>query len=192
MTTTTAEGLGVAAAAETDAIAVRQATYTNPYLAGIGLGLALLAAFVIMGRGLGASGAFSSVLAWFLNMVAPAHVQANEYLSGYLGDGTVSPLRSWLLFEVVGVFAGAMLSGLLAHRLRFGTERGPRVRVGLRLLMAFLGGMVMAFGAALARGCTSGQALTGGALLNLGSWVFMLMVFAGGYALAYFMRWQWR
>jgi hypothetical protein len=50
----------------------------------------------------------------------------------------------------------------------------------------------MAFGAALARGCTSGQALTGGALLNLGSWAFMLMVFAGAYAVAYFFRWQWR
>ena len=44
----------------------------------------------------------------------------------------------------------------------------------------------------LARGCTSGQALTGGALLNLGSWVFMLMFFAGAYALAYFLRRQWR
>ena len=40
-------------------------------------------------------------------------------------------------------------------------------------------------------GCTSGQALTGGALLNMGSWMFMLMVFAGGYAAAWFVRKQW-
>ena len=33
--------------------------------------------------------------------------------------------------------------------------------------------------------------LTGGALLNVGSWVFMIMVFVGAYALAYFMRRQW-
>ena len=58
--------------------------------------------------------------------------------------------------------------------------------------MAFAGGVLMAFGAALARGCTSGQALTGGALLNVGSWAFMMMVFAGAYAVAYFVRWQWR
>ena len=37
--------------------------YLNPYLAGVGIGVVLLLAFVIMGRGLGASGAFSSVVA---------------------------------------------------------------------------------------------------------------------------------
>ncbi len=37
----------------------------------------------------------------------------------------------------------------------------------------------------------SGQALTGGALLNLGSWAVMLAIFAGGYALAYFVRREW-
>jgi uncharacterized membrane protein YedE/YeeE len=49
----------------------------------------------------------------------------------------------------------------------------------------------MGIGAKLARGCTSGQALTGGALLSVGSWAFMLSVFAGGYAVAYFFRRQW-
>ena len=43
----------------------------------------------------------------------------------------------------------------------------------------------------MARGCTSGQALSGGATLATGSWLFMLMVFAGGYAVAYFVRRQW-
>ena len=49
----------------------------------------------------------------------------------------------------------------------------------------------MAIGADLARGCTSGQALTGGALLNAGSWAFMICVFAGAYAMAYFVRKEW-
>jgi hypothetical protein len=166
--------------------------YANPYLAGIGLGLVLLAAFVIAGRGLGASGAFGSIVAWAMNAVAPAHAQSNEYIAGYLGDGSASPLKSWLVFEVIGAFAGAMISGLLAGRARVTTEKGPRVAVRTRLAMAFAGGVLMAFGAALARGCTSGQALTGGAMLNLGSWAFMMMVFAGAYAVAYFVRWQWR
>ena len=166
--------------------------YMNPYLAGIGLGLVLLAAFVLVGRGLGASGAFNAVIAWAVNAVAPEHAKQNEFIAGYLGDGTASPLKSWLLFEVIGVFAGALLSGLLARRVMITTEKGPRVSVGMRLAMAFVGGVLMAVGAALARGCTSGQALTGGALLNLGSWAFMMMVFAGAYAVAYFMRWQWR
>lgn len=166
--------------------------YLNPYLAGIGLGLVLLAAFVIMGRGLGASGAFSSTVAWFTSLVAPAHAQANEYLGEYIGDGSTHPLKAWLVFEVVGVAAGALLSGILAGRARLAVEKGPRVSTAVRLACAFAGGMLMAFGAHLARGCTSGQALTGGALLNVGSWAFMLMVFVGGYAVAWFFRWQWR
>ena len=166
--------------------------YLNPYLAGIGLGLVLLAAFVIMGRGLGASGAFSSTVAWLTNLVAPAHAQANEYMSEYIGDGSTHPLKAWLVFEVIGVAAGALLSGILAGRARLAVEKGPRGTTAIRLACAFAGGMLMAFGAHLARGCTSGQALTGGALLNVGSWAFMLMVFVGGYAVAWFFRWQWR
>ena len=164
----------------------------NPYLAGMGLGLTLLAAFVLVGRGLGASGAFNSVIAWAVNAVAPVHARSNEFIAGYLGDGSVSPLKSWLLFEVIGVAAGAMFSAKLAGRVRWAIDKGPRVTVAVRLLTAFAGGVLMAFGAAFARGCTSGQALTGGSLLNLGSWAFMLMVFAGAYAVAYFVRWQWR
>ena len=141
----------------------------HPVLAGIGLGLVLLAAFVLVGRGLGASGAFNSVIAWGVSAVAPEHAKANEFMSGYLRDDGASPLKSWLVFEVLGAFVGALVSGLLAGRFRVMTEKGPRVSVGLRLAMAFAGGVLMAFGAALARGCTSGQALTGGALLNLGS-----------------------
>ena len=170
----------------------RAAPYTNPYVAGIGLGLVLLAAFVVMGRGLGASGAVASVVAWLVHAVAPQHAMNNGYLAGYLGDGSVHPLKAWLVFEVLGVAAGAFISGLLARRVFVSVERGPRVSVATRLAMAFLGGATMAVGAALARGCTSGQALTGGALLNLGSWAFMMMVFAGAYAVAYFVRWQWR
>jgi len=166
--------------------------YANPYLAGVGLGLVLLAAFVLVGRGLGASGAFSSTISWLTSLVAPGHAQANEYMRDYLGDGSSHPLKAWLVFEVVGVAAGALLSGLLAGRVHLSVEKGPRVSTALRLLCAFLGGGLMAFGAHLARGCTSGQALTGGALLNVGSWAFMIMVFVGGYAVAYFFRWQWR
>lgn len=165
--------------------------YSNPYLVGIGLGLVLLAAFVIMGRGLGASGAFSSLVASGVNQVAPDHAASNTYYQEYIGDGTVNPLKDWLVFEVLGVFVGGLISGLLAHRIKIKVEKGDRISTRNRLIFAFVGGGLMGFGAKLARGCTSGQALTGGALLNLGSWVFMMMVFAGAYGMAYFMRRQW-
>ena len=165
--------------------------YMNPYLAGIGLGLVLLAAFVTMGRGLGASGAFSALVAWAVNALAPAYVARSEYLSPYIGDGSSHPLKAWLVFEVLGVFAGALLSGLLAGRVARTIEKGPRVSSAVRLALAFAGGMLMAIGADLARGCTSGQALTGGALLNAGSWAFMMCVFGGAYGAAWLLRRQW-
>lgn len=169
----------------------KPAPYWNPYTAGVGLGLVLLAAFVIMGRGLGASGAFTSIVSVGVNAVDPEHAQSNEFFSEYLGDGTHHPLKDWLVFEVLGVLVGGFISGSLAHRIKGTVEKGPRITSGKRLLLAFLGGGLMGFGAKLARGCTSGQALTGGALLGVGSWAFMLAVFAGGYAVAYLFRRQW-
>ena len=170
----------------------RGSPFMNPYLAGIGLGLVLLAAFVIMGRGLGASGAFSSVTALVVETVAPEHARANGFYRGYLDEGLGGhPLKSWLVFEVLGVMMGGFFSGALAGRLRATVDRGPRISTGARLGLAFAGGALMGIGAKFARGCTSGQALSGGALLNVGSWAFMLMVFAGAYSLAYFVRRQW-
>lgn len=165
--------------------------YWNPYLSGIGLGLVLLLSFVIMGRGLGASGAFSSGIAFVMEKIAPAHTGANNFYKEYLGDGTKSPLKDWLVFEVLGVFVGGFISGALGGRIKKTIERGPNITDRKRLIFAFIGGALMGIGAKLARGCTSGQALTGGSVLNLGSWAFMMCVFAGAYALAYFMRRQW-
>ena len=163
----------------------------NPYWAGFALGLVLLAAFVVMGRGLGASGAFTTAVATTVHAVAPAHAEGNAFYREYLGDGTTNPLKDWLVFEVLGVFVGGFVSGALARRLRVTVEKGPRVGTPVRLVLAFIGGALMGIGAKLALGCTSGQALTGGALLNLGSWIFMICVFAGAYALAWFLRREW-
>jgi len=163
--------------------------YADPYLAGVGLGLVLLAAFVVMGRGLGASGAFAKGAASLAAVVTPRTATANAYFARYL-DGT--PVwHDWLVVEVVGVVVGGFVSALLAGRVRAVVNRGPRLGGGARLAMAFGGGTVMGVGAVLARGCTSGQALTGGALLGVGSWVFMLGAFAAGYAVAPLLRRAW-
>lgn len=168
------------------------APYMNPYLAGIGLGLVLLASFVVMGRGLGASGAFSSACAVAVDTIAPSHAQSNVFWKEYLDGGVGHPLKEWLVFEVLGVLAGGFLSGLLAGRVRKTVEKGPRISTRGRFGFAFLGGALMGIGAKLGRGCTSGQALTGGALLSAGGWAFMLMVFVGGYGAAWLVRRQWQ
>ena len=172
-------------------IDVKAKPYSNPYLVGIGLGLVLLSAFVIMGRGLGASGALSTVIAVGVNTLAPEHAAQNSFYKEYLGDGTTSPLKDWLIFQVLGVLVGGFISGSISHRVHKGIEKGPRISNRMRLVYAFIGGGMLGYGAKLARGCMSGQALSGGAVLNLGSWAFMMMVFAGGYAAAYFIRRQW-
>lgn len=161
----------------------------NPYLAGFALGLVLLATFLIMGRGLGATAGYGSLLAAAFGAIAPDWTAANPALKGYFAD---PPATNWTLYLLIGAFAGALLSSVLAKRARWRIERGPSISVGTRLLFAFSGGMLAAIGAKLAKGCTSGQALTGGSQLNAGSWVFMLSVFAGGYLLAYFVRRLWR
>ncbi len=165
--------------------------YWNPYISGIGLGLVLLLTFLVMGRGIGASGAMTSVVATTANVISPRTTMANDFYQGYLGDGTVSPLKDWLVFEVIGVLIGGFLSGLFAGRTRIKIEKGAGISTNRRFQYAFIGGVVMAFGTKLARGCTSGQALTGGALMNVGSWLFMISLFAGAYATAWFVRRLW-
>ncbi|MFO1414230.1 MAG: YeeE/YedE thiosulfate transporter family protein [Burkholderiales bacterium] len=172
---------------ETERLAPR--AFWNPYLAGILLGLVLLATYLVTGRGLGATGAFGAVSTWLASLTSPEHVTGNVAHARYWNDG--APLASWTLFLVVGAFAGAFVSGATGHRVRIGVERGPRVTDGQRLALAFVGGFVAAYGAKIAKGCTSGQALTGGAILNVGSLVFMGAVFASAYALAYFVRKEW-
>ena len=165
--------------------------YMNPYLAGIGLGCVLLLSYILMGRGLGASGAMTTTAAVGVSVVAEDYAKSSEFFSEYLGDGTRSPFKDWLVFEVLGVILGGFISGALAGRVKRTVEKGPRISSRIRMILAFSGGALMGFGAKLAMGCTSGQALTGGAVLNLGSWAFMMMVFAGAYMFAYFLRRQW-
>ncbi len=164
--------------------------YINPYLAGILLGLVLFSAFFITGSGLGASGGLNRLLVFVEDLIAPGHINRVPYLIALAG-GDKNPLDSWIVFLTIGTIIGGFLSGLFGRRVKAETIKGPHISTRTRWLMAFLGGLLMGYGARFARGCTSGQALSGGAVLSVGSWAFMLAVFAGAYALAYFFRWEW-
>lgn len=164
--------------------------YWNPYLAGLLLGLALLAAFIIAGQGLGASAAPKRVTALTCSVINHDWTAGSTALGKYVkGEG--SPLKNWLVVEVVGVLIGGFIGALSAGRLKREVVRGPRTSVKTRLWLALLGGVIMGVAAGIGRGCTSGQALSGGAALAAGSWAYMMMVFGGGYAMAWFLRRQW-
>lgn len=164
--------------------------YWNPYVAGVVLGLVLLGALVVFGRGLGASGALTRLTALGLHSLVPAWVSANGHLGAYFAPGA-QWWDDWLIFELVGVALGGLAAAITARRLVVGVDKGPRITNGTRIAAALVGGAIVGFGARLAQGCTSGQALTGGATMALGSWAFMFSVFGGAYAVAWFARRLW-
>ncbi len=164
--------------------------YLNPYVSGGFLGVVLFLAFFATGNGLGASGGIARILVSVEDRVVPEHVDRTPHLLAMAG-GDTDPLDNWIVFVTIGALLGGFASGLLHGRIRPETQKGPRISIGTRWFFAFLGGLVMGYGARLARGCTSGQALSGGAVLSVGSWAFMFAVFGGGYALAWFVRRLW-
>ena len=168
----------------------RAKPYINPYLAGALLGVVLFLAFFITGTGLGASGGLNRMLVYVQNLFVPEHIDQVPYLLKMAG-GSLNPLDNWIVYMTAGTILGGLLSGLLGRRVKVETNKGPQIGNKTRWMMALLGGMLMGYGARLARGCTSGQALSGGAVLSVGSWAFMFAVFAGAYALAYFLRRFW-
>jgi uncharacterized membrane protein YedE/YeeE len=165
--------------------------YWNPYVAGFALGLVLLASFVLTGRGLGASGTFKHLAAVIAHHADPTWAEENRAIGGYFADPRRNPLDTWIVWLSLGTALGGAAAVLTARRFKVETVRGPRATREGRWVLAIAGGVLAGVGAAIARGCTSGQALTGGAELALGSWIFMFSVFGGAYALAWFVRKQW-
>ena len=161
--------------------------YMNPYLAGVLLGLTLLASFVFLGAGLGASAGIARVGAYLQGCLFQAHTLSSEYF----GKWGANPLRYYLVFMLAGTFLGGLFSALLANRVSLKVERGRQSSRKLRLTLALIGGVIVGFASRLANGCTSGQALTGGAMLLSGSLLFLICLFAAGFAAAYFVRRQW-
>lgn len=165
--------------------------YMNPYLAGTFLGLLLLMTIYITGRGLGASGAVKSFTVAAVETAAPEHTQNAKFYKEYSEEHAGNPLKNWLVFEVIGVLIGAFLSGLVSNRLGFSLEHGPKIKSRVRIAGALAGGFLFSFGAQLGRGCTSGAALSGMAVMSTGGIITMMAIFGGAYAFAYFFRKLW-
>lgn len=168
----------------------KSTTYFNPYFGGVMLGLILLATFYITGRGLGASGAAKSTVVAVVDKVAPEHAENSAYYSKFISDDN-HPMNNFLVFQVLGALAGAFLSGALSGRLKFKTEHNPKITSKKRLIWALIGGLLFGIGSQIARGCTSGAALSGAAVLSLGGFITMLAIFGSAYGFAYFFRKLW-
>jgi uncharacterized protein len=165
--------------------------YLNPYVGGVLLGIVLLAANFVSGRGLGASGAIKSAIVTTMTAVAPSSEQTSGFVKEYTEAHPGNPMKTWLVFEMLGVLVGGFLSGAFAGRLKFKVEHSPKITSKRRLIFAGAGGLLFGFGAELGRGCTSGSALSGMAVLSLGGFISMMAIFGTAYALAYFVRKNW-
>ena len=162
--------------------------YWHPLVAGILLGLVLLATFLVTGHGLGASGLVTRLAAAIGVSIMPEATAANSYLGGFAGG---APLAGWITWEVLGVLLGGLIGSLSSGRFHAGIEKGRDITPGKRLAYAFAGGILVGVGSRFARGCTSGLGLSGSATLAVAGFVFLIFFFAAGFLTMRFMRRAW-
>lgn len=165
--------------------------YMNPYLAGIVIGLLMVAAYYFSGEGLGSSGAFKSLVISGTNAVAHDYAKEAAFFSQAVVDEHSRPLKSWLIFEALGVIFGGIISAALYSRLKLQIGRPPHITDKKRLYMALAGGIFFGVGSQLGRGCTSGLVMSGMSVLSLSGFIGLMGIFGGGYAIAYFFRKLW-
>lgn len=164
--------------------------YMNPYMAGALLGIVLLASMYVSGRGLGASGGIKYCVVSIVGAIDRQHADNSIYYSKYF-ENDKKPMTNWLVLEIFGVVAGGFISGALSGRLKLKVEKSPKISVSRRLIFAFIGGLFFVYGGQLARGCTSGAALSGMAVLSMAGFVTMIAIFGSAFAFAYFFRKNW-
>jgi len=154
-------------------------------VAGALLGLLLILATALV-RPIGVSTQYVVTDGIILHSAAPNVAESNEYFNQYGEKDDWSIGYGWML--VIGMFVGGAISALATKHFRsrsnpsvpsmWGTEFGnssPR-----RMTHAFIGGVLLLFGARLAGGCTSGHMISGISQLTIGSFLFGISIFASG------------
>jgi len=164
--------------------------FMNPYLAGVLLGFIIMAAFFFSGEGVGGSGAVKDIVKTGVNMIAPDYAEGSNFFR-VSGEHGSSPIKTWLVFEVLGLLIGGVISGALAGRLKLMVEHSPKITSKTRLIFALLGGVFFGIGSQLGRGCTSGAGLSGMAVMSVSGFVVVAGIFGFGYLLAWFFRKLW-
>lgn len=179
-------GLAVAVPPETDPLAYSGPAW-SPYLVGALIGVLSMATFYFSEKPLGASTAYARLAGMVGKLFAPRHTESLKYYQDF------KPKVDWETMLVVGVIGGAFLAAWHGSEItgewlpamwtaRFGADS-----LALRLGAAFLGGGLMAFGARMAGGCTSGHGISGTLQLAVGSWIAVVCFFVGGIATAFLM-----
>ncbi len=164
--------------------------YMNPYLGGFILGLLIIAAYYFSGEGLGSSGGFRDIAMGSIQAVAPEYAAEHPYIAPHVADGH-SATHTWLVYELLGVVFGAILSAVLYGRLRWSVGKAPHLTKRRRLYLALLGGILWGIGTQLGRGCTSGLVLSGLAVNSMSGYIGLAAIFGAGYIFAFLFRSIW-
>jgi uncharacterized protein len=165
-------------------------SFSNPYFAGMGIGISLFLAFFLVGRGFGDSGAMTRIFAYLMSKFTPEHTDTLYYFKRYLSTSG-HPLYHWVVFVLIGSAIGALVSGLKGRRMKMEFIRGPSVSKRKRIFTSLLGGVLVAFGARMAGGCITGLAITSGSLLSVAGWLFFFVVVAVGMITAFIIKKEW-
>ena len=195
MTRTALAGVALALATPSLAIAASPGTAPlaypgpawSPYLVGALIGLLSMATFYFSDKPLGASTAYARLAGMVGKLFARRHTESLKYYQDF------KPRVDWEVMLVVGAVGGAFLAAWLGGELTgewlpaMWTARFGEGSLALRLGVAFVGGALMAFGARMAGGCTSGHGISGTMQLSVGSWVAVVCFFVGGIATAFLM-----
>jgi hypothetical protein len=161
----------------------------SPYAVGAGIGVLSWFTFLTARKPIGITGAFESSAAGLGQRFAPRASGVNAYLA----RSEEVPKLDWEWMLAAGVAIGSWLSSQASGDRR--ARRVPEVwaaRFGaspaVRDIGAFLGGALMMFGARVAKGCTSGHAISGTQQLAASSWLFspVMAAAAAGVARALF------
>ncbi len=123
----------------------------SPYLAGALLGMVSWFAVLTAGKYLGVSTTFVRTAGMIESLFIPGHVASSPYFK------EIKPIIDWQWMEVLGILIGAFIAARLSGEFksrfvppmwekRFGPDRFKR------WFVAFIGGIILMFGARMADG----------------------------------------
>ena len=156
----------------------------SPYPVGGLLGVLSWLTFYFSDQPIGASSFYATLAGMIGKVFAKKHTESLAYYK------TNPPVADWELAFVIATVGGAFVAAFSGGEITgewlppMWEARFGEATVGLRAAVAIFGGMLMAFGARLAGGCTSGHGISGTLQLSVGSWIAVICFFIGGIAVA--------
>jgi len=151
----------------------------SPYAVGIGIGVLSWLAFLLSDKPIGCSTAFSRTSGMVERLFRGSRVAEKPYYKKF------APTVDWEWMLVVGILVGAFISAQLSGEFRatwipqlWASSFGSGI--GMRWIVALIGGVLIGLGARWAGGCTSGHGISGTLQLAVSSWLAVIGFFIGG------------